>query len=116
MKIAGISNFYLPTMNNRLNLSDVKRAEIEVRDIPKPLQKNVYTYVGGFGTYSNKSMKENIENFLSIVRNIEVKEAEWQCDTIELPTGEVTQLKQFKYDNSANLRKVNVVNLINIQE
>ncbi|AOY77727.1 hypothetical protein [Clostridium formicaceticum] len=113
MRIAGISNFYVSTINNRLDLRNVKRAKLEV-NIPEPHHKNVYTYVSGFETYSNKSMS----NFLTTFRNIEAKGSEWQCDTIALPTGEtfqLKQLKQFKYDNSENLRKINVVNLIDIQ-
>lgn len=115
MRVSGISNFYLPIINNRLDLRNVNRAEIEVIDVPKLHQKNVYTYVGEPGTYSNKSMKENIENLRTILRNIEAKQAEWQCDTIKLPTGETFQLRQFKCDSLTNLHKVNVVNLIDIQ-
>ncbi|WP_157047172.1 hypothetical protein [Alkaliphilus metalliredigens] len=47
MRIAGISNFYVPTINNRLDLSNVKRAELEVSDTPEPHIKSVYTYEGG---------------------------------------------------------------------
>lgn len=108
MRIAGISNFYVPTINNRLDLSNVKRAELEVSDTPEPHPKNVYTYEGGFGTYSNKSKGENIENLLKILKNIKSKECEWQSDTMTLPTGEAFE---FKYINSVNLRKGNMIDM-----
>lgn len=40
------------------------------RNAPKPPQKNVYIYVCGFETYSNKSMSENINNTIKIINNI----------------------------------------------
>lgn len=108
MRIAGTPHFSLPTINNRLDLSNIKRAEVEVRDIPEPGQNNRYTYVGGFETYSNKSMSENIGNLRAMLNNIEAKEPEWKCYTMALPTGETFQLK---YDNAINLRVTNIIDI-----
>lgn len=102
MKIAGISDFHVSSVNNRLDLRNVQRAEVEGRDIPKPNNKNVYTYVGGFETYSKKSKSENIEELLTTLRNLKIKKPEWQTATITLLTGETFQIK---YDNSLKLCK-----------
>lgn len=105
MRIAGITNFYVPTINNRLDLRNVKHADVQK---PEPKQKYVDYYIGGFGTYSNKSKSENMENLLSILRNIETKEPKWQSFTLEIPTGETIQLK---YSNTVDLRKGNAIDI-----
>lgn len=104
MKISGISNFHVPTINNRLDLSNLKYAKVKVGNIPKPNKKNVYVSVGRLGeTYSNKSMKENMENFFKIMRNLEAREPDWKYKTITLSTGETYQVK---YDSSSKYSKM----------
>ena len=79
MRISGISNFRIPTINNRLDFSSLKPAEVISMDIPKPKKKNVYVSTGYWGqTYSNRTMKENMEEFDKRMKNLEIREADWQ--------------------------------------
>ncbi|ADY55467.1 hypothetical protein Sgly_1145 [Syntrophobotulus glycolicus DSM 8271] len=58
MRIAGLSHFYVPTINNRLDLSSLEQAEVYA---PKQSpEKNVYTYSGGFGIYCYRSPEETL--------------------------------------------------------
>lgn len=104
MRISGVSNFHVPTINNRLDLNNLKCAEVEVGYIPEPSQNNVYVSAGRLGeTYSNKSIKENMENFFKIMRNLEIREPDWEYKTITLSTSEIYQVK---YDSLSKHSKM----------
>lgn len=112
MRIAGIFNFNL---NKYFDLSNIKPAEVKGNDIPKPHQKYCDVYVGGFETYSKKSMKENMENLDKMFRNMKVKNTEWECVTMTRSTGETYQ---FMYNKSLDLHVTNInirANIIDIQ-
>ena len=108
MRIAGLFNLYIPTTINCLNLSNVKRADVEVKDTPKSPQKNVYTYVDGFERYSNTTVNENIENLRTMLRDINPNDADWELVTLATSTGETVQVK---YNKSVNLQIGNKLDL-----
>ena len=85
MRVVAMPNIYLPDPKlNFRNIKDVKPAEVTGTNVPKP-QKSVYVYSGGYGTYSNRSRKENLalldETFRKFKEN--VREAQWKEVTIE---------------------------------
>jgi len=57
-------------------------------------------------------MKENMENFFKIIRNLKIREPDWEYKTITLPTGETCQIK---YDSSSKysniLREIKVIDI-----
>ena len=108
MRIAGLFNLYIPTTINCLNLSNVKRADVEVTDTPKSPQKNVHTYVGGFGRYSNTTVNENIESLRTMLKDINPNDADWGLVTLATSTGETVQVK---YNKSVNLQIGNKLDL-----